>query len=134
MIISEFAKYLQEHNDKLLTRKTTPLKLLHEWLKQVINKNPKTNIDKIVHREILYCENQNGDYLIVGKSDSGRVLVSALIKFAKTYTRTKIPWSKRFGILFCKIHVPILAKNWIRWRIPNCSCANFSQKKKETKI
>ena len=47
MIISEFAKYLQEHNDKLLTRKTTPLKLLHEWLKQVINKNPKTNIDKI---------------------------------------------------------------------------------------
>ena len=46
MIISEFAKYLQEHNDKLLTRKTTPLKLLHEWLKQVINKNPKTNIDK----------------------------------------------------------------------------------------
>ncbi len=85
MIISEFAKYLQEHNDKLLTRKTTPLKLLHEWLKQVINKNPKTNIDKIVHREILYCENQNGDYLIVGKSDSGRVLVSALIKFAKSY-------------------------------------------------
>lgn len=85
MIISEFAKYLQEHNDKLLTRKTTPLKLLHEWLKQVINKNPKTNIDKIVHREILYCENQSGDYLIVGKSDSGRVLVSALIKFAKSY-------------------------------------------------
>lgn len=85
MIISEFAKYLQEHNDKLLTRKTAPLKLLHEWLKQVINKNPKTNIDKIVHREILYCENQNGDYLIVGKSDSGRVLVSALIKFAKSY-------------------------------------------------
>lgn len=85
MIISEFAKYLQEHNDKLSTRKTTPLKLLHEWLKQVINKNPKTNIDKIVHREILYCENQNGDYLIVGKSDSGRVLVSALIKFAKSY-------------------------------------------------
>lgn len=85
MIISEFAKYLQEHSDKLLTRKTTPLKLLHEWLKQVINKNPKTNIDKIVHREILYCENQNGDYLIVGKSDSGRTLVSALIKFAKSY-------------------------------------------------
>ena len=85
MIISEFAKNLQEHNDKLLTRKTTPLKLLHEWLKQIINKNPKTNIDKIVHREILYCENQNGDYLIVGKSDSGRVLVSALIKFAKSY-------------------------------------------------
>lgn len=85
MIIAEFSKYLQEHNDELMMRKTTPLKLLHEWLKGVINKNPKNNIDKIVHKEILYCENGNGDYLIVGKSDSGRVLVSALIKFAKSY-------------------------------------------------
>ena len=85
MIISEFAKYLQKHNDELLTRKTTPIRLLHEWLRSVINKNPKNNIDKIVHREILYCENGNGDYLIVGKSDSGRVLVSALINFAKSY-------------------------------------------------
>lgn len=85
MIISEFAKYLQAHNDDLLTRKTTPMKLLHEWLRAVINKNPKNNIDKIVHKEILYCENENGDYLIVGKSDSGRVLVSALVKFAKSY-------------------------------------------------
>lgn len=85
MIIAEFAKYLQEHNEELLTRKTTPLMLLHEWLRTVINKNPKNNIDKIIHKEILYCENENGDYLIVGKSDSGRVLVSALIKFAKSY-------------------------------------------------
>ncbi len=85
MIISEFAKYLQEHNEELLTRKTTPMRLLHEWLRAVINKNPKNNIDKIVHREILYCENENGDYLIVGKSDSGRVLVTALINFAKSY-------------------------------------------------
>ena len=85
MIIAEFSKYLQEHNDELMMRKTTPLKLLHKWIKGVINKNPKNNIDKIVHKEILYCENENGDYLIVGKSDSGRVLVSALIKFAKSY-------------------------------------------------
>lgn len=85
MILSEFAKYLQKHNDELLTRKTTPLQLLHEWIRSVINKNPKNNIDKIIHKEILFCENTNGDYLIVGKSDSGRVLVSALIKFAKSY-------------------------------------------------
>lgn len=85
MIISEFSKYLQQHNEDLLTRKTTPLNLLHEWIRNVINKNPKTNIDKIVHKEILYCENPQGDYLIVGKSDSGRVLVKALIEFAKSY-------------------------------------------------
>ena len=85
MILAEYSKFLQEHNEELLTRKTTPMKLLHEWLKSVINKNPKNNIDKIVHKEIMYCENENGDYLIVGKSDSGRVLVSALTKFAKSY-------------------------------------------------
>lgn len=85
MILAEFSKYLQEHNEELLTRQTTPIILLHEWLRTVINKNPKNNIDKIVHKEILYCENANGDYLIVGKSDSGRILVSALIKFAKSY-------------------------------------------------
>lgn len=85
MILAEFSKYLQEHNEELLTRQTTPIILLHEWLRTVINKNPKNNIDKIVHKEILYCENTNGDYLIVGKSDSGRILVSALIKFAKSY-------------------------------------------------
>lgn len=85
MILAEFSKYLQEHNEELLTRQTTPIILLHEWLRTVINKNPKNNIDKIVHKEILYWENANGDYLIVGKSDSGRILVSALIKFAKSY-------------------------------------------------
>lgn len=85
MIIAEYAKFLQAHNDELLTRKTTPLKLLHIWLRNVINKNPKTNIDKIIHKEIMFCENKNGDYLIIGKSDSGRILVSALIKFAQSY-------------------------------------------------
>ena len=85
MILGEFAKYLQQYNEELMMRKTTTLKLLHEWLRFAIMKNPKNHIDKILHKEILFCENQNGDYLIVGKSDSGRVLVSALIKFAKSY-------------------------------------------------
>ena len=85
MIISEFAKFLQQHDDELLLRKTTALKLLPKWIYSVINKNPKNNIDKIVHREIMYCENKNGDFFIVGKSDSGRVLVSDLIKFAQSY-------------------------------------------------
>ena len=85
MILAEFSKYLQEHNDEILTRKIAPLELLQKWLVKVINKNPKNHIEKIIHKEILYCENENGDYTIIGKSDSGRVLVSALIKFAQSY-------------------------------------------------
>lgn len=85
MIISEFAKFLQQHNDEILTRKTTSLKLLPVWVKKVITKNPKNHTDKIVHKELMYCENENGDYFILGKSDSGRVLAGALIKFAASY-------------------------------------------------
>ena len=85
MILAEYAKFLQSYNDDLLTRRTTPLKLLPLWVKTVIEKNPKSNIEKIVHKEIMYAQNSEGDCIIVGKSDSGRVLVSALIKFAKSY-------------------------------------------------
>jgi hypothetical protein len=85
MILSDFAKYLQKHNEELLTRKVTPLELLHKWLETILNKNPKSNVDKIIYKEITYCKNKEGDYLIVGNSDSGRILVSALIKFAQSY-------------------------------------------------
>lgn len=86
MILSEYAKFLQEHNNELLKRETTPLKLLHQWLEVVINKNPKNHVEKIIHKEIMYAKNENGDYIIVGKSNSGRVLVKALIEFAKSYS------------------------------------------------
>ncbi len=85
MILKEFSKYLQSKNDELISNKTTATKLLCEWIKIVINKNPKKHVDKIVHREIMLAENNSGDFLIVGKSDSGRVLVNALYNFALSY-------------------------------------------------
>lgn len=85
MILSEYAKFLQLHNEEIMTRKTTPLKLLPIWVASVLEKNPKSNVDKIVHKEIMYAKNSQGDFIIVGKSESGRVLVSALISFAKSY-------------------------------------------------
>ncbi len=85
MILANFAEFLQLHNDDLITHKTTPLELMHKWLIQIINKNPKNNVEKIIHKEIMYAQNDNGDYIIVGKSTSGRRLVKALINFAKSY-------------------------------------------------
>jgi hypothetical protein len=85
MIIREFSKYLQERNDKLIANKTTTIKLLCEWIKFVINKNPKNHIDKIVHKEIMLAENSSNDFFIIGKSESGRVLVNALYNFALSY-------------------------------------------------
>jgi hypothetical protein len=85
MILREFSKYLQDRNDDIASNKTTTTKLLCEWIKFVINKNPKNHSDKIVHKEIMLAENKSGDFFIVGKSESGRVLVNALYNFALSY-------------------------------------------------
>jgi hypothetical protein len=85
MILREFSKYLQDRNNDLISNKTTTTKLLCEWIRFVINKNPKNHIDKIVHKEIMLAENKSGDFFIVGKSKSGRVLVNALYNFALSY-------------------------------------------------
>lgn len=85
MILKEFSKYLQSKNEELISNKTTTVKLLHEWIKFVINKNPKNNADKIIHKEIMLAENKSGDFLVTAKSSSGRVLLNALYNFALSY-------------------------------------------------
>ena len=85
MILSEFAKYLKEYDNAIISNKTTATKILCEWIKYVINKNPKNHVDKIVHHEIMLAQNPQGDFIIVGKSDSGRILVDALSNYALSY-------------------------------------------------
>ena len=85
MILQEFSKYLQARNEQLINNETSATKLLCEWIRFVINKNPKNHVDKIVHKEIMLAENKSGDFFIVGKSESGRVLVNALYNFALSY-------------------------------------------------
>ncbi len=85
MILKAFSVYIQRHKNDILTSKTTATKLLCRWIKHVINKNPKNHVDKIVHKEIMLAENKAGDFLIVGKSESGRILVNALYNYALSY-------------------------------------------------
>ena len=85
MILKEFSKYIQSKADDIVNNKTTGTKLLCEWITLVINKNPKNHVDKIVHREIMLAQNKSGDFLIVGKSQSGRVLINALYNYAQSY-------------------------------------------------
>ncbi len=85
MILKEFSIYLQERNRDIISNRTSTTKLLCEWIKFVINKNPKNHVDKIVHKEIMLAQNKSGDFFIVGKSESGRVLVNALYNFALSY-------------------------------------------------
>lgn len=85
MILQEFSKYLQSRNDDIISSKSTGTKILCDWIKLVIYKNPKNNVDKIVHKEIMLADNKSGDFLIVGKSESGRVLVNALYNYTLSY-------------------------------------------------
>ncbi len=85
MILGEFSKYLQQFDEDIVNNKTTSIKILSDWIELVINKNPKNNVDKIVHREIMLAKNEVGDFLIVAKSDSGRTLINALYNFTKSY-------------------------------------------------
>ena len=85
MILSEFSKYLQSRNDDITSNRSSGTKILCDWIKLVINKNPKNNVDKIVHKEIMLAENKSGDFFIVGKSESGRILVKALYNYALSY-------------------------------------------------
>lgn len=85
MILQAFAEYLQAHKEDIINSKTTTTKLLCQWIRTVIAKNPKGHIDKIVQTEILLAENECDDFFIVGKSESGRTLVNALYNFALSY-------------------------------------------------
>lgn len=85
MILKEFSKFLQKHNNDIVQNKTTATKLLCQWLREIIYKPPKTNVEKIIHCEILLAENKGGDFILIGKSESGRTLMNALNNFAVSY-------------------------------------------------
>lgn len=85
MILNEFSKYIQSRNADIIENKATGIKILCDWIELVINKNPKNHVDKIVHKEIMLAKNKSGDFVIVGKSESGRVLVNALYNYALSY-------------------------------------------------
>lgn len=84
MILAEFSKYLQENEKEIINTKSCT-KLLGAWIKNILEKKPKTNVEKIIHTEIVIAKNNVGDYLLVAKSESGRILTNALYNFALSY-------------------------------------------------
>lgn len=84
MILSEFAKFLQTKDDEILDKKSS-VTFLGLWVKYILEKTPRTHVEKIIHKEITLAENKVGNYLIVANSESGRVLTNALYNFALSY-------------------------------------------------
>lgn len=84
MILTEFSKYLQERNQEIIEKKSC-VKLLCLWVKDIIERKPKTQVEKIIHTEITLAKNKVGDFLLVAKSPSGQTLTKALYNFALSY-------------------------------------------------
>ncbi len=84
MILTEFSKFLQKNEQEIINKQSSVC-LLGLWVKSVLERKPKTNVQKVIHAEIALAKNKVGDYLLVAKSESGRVLTDALYNFALSY-------------------------------------------------
>ncbi len=84
MILAEFAKFLQNNEQEIVEKKSCT-SFLALWIKSVLDKKPKTNVEKIIHAEISLSTNKLGDYMLIGKSESGRTLIEALYNFALSF-------------------------------------------------
>lgn len=85
MILTEFAKFLQEREQDIINEKKSCTTFLGLWIKNILEKKPKNNVEKIIHAEVSLAKNKVGDYLLVAKSESGRTLTNALYNFAMSY-------------------------------------------------
>ena len=85
MILDKFAKYIQTKDEDIISNKSTAINILSEWIIKIMSKKPKNNVEKIIHSEITLAKNSYNESLIIGKSESGRVLINALYNYALSY-------------------------------------------------
>ena len=85
MILKKFAEYIQTKDEEIISNKFTAINILSEWIIKTIEKKPRTHVEKIIHSEITLAKNKYNEFLIIGKSESGRVLINALYNYALSY-------------------------------------------------
>ncbi len=84
MILKEFSDFLKENEEK------PSVSLLYIWLKLKIETPAKTNVDRILQKEIYIAKNKAGIFLFIGKSPSGRNLIESLYNFALSFEQQKM--------------------------------------------
>lgn len=84
MILKEFSDFLKSNAEK------PSVSLLYAWLKIKIESPAKTNVDKILQKEIYIAKNKIGNFLFIGKSPTGRNLIKTLYNFALSFEQQKM--------------------------------------------
>lgn len=80
MIIKAFSEYL-----KTVKSDIPPILLLSKWLRLKLSKEPADNIEKVIHTEIGFFNNQKGMYMLAGKTKTGKILIESLYNYALSY-------------------------------------------------
>ena len=78
MILTNFSKILKR------TKTKKYVSLLTLWMKKRISRPAKTKVDKIIQSECWYAKNNNGDFLIIPKSQTGQNLTQALYNYIQS--------------------------------------------------
>lgn len=78
MILTNFSKILKR------TKTKKYVSLLTLWMKKRISRPAKTKVDKIIQNECWYAKNNNGDFLIIPKSQTGQNLTQALYNYIQS--------------------------------------------------
>jgi hypothetical protein len=84
MIIKAFSEYIRTFNTEIPS-----MLLLSKWLKEKLSKNPENNVEKIIHKEIGFLKKNGGVFLLIGKANSGKILLESLYEFALIYDQHK---------------------------------------------
>ena len=84
MILKEFSDFLKNNEQK------PSVSLLYAWLKMKIESPAKSNVDRILQKEIYIAKNKAGNFLFIGKSPSGRNLMECLYNFALSFEQQKM--------------------------------------------
>ncbi len=84
MILQDFSDFLKQNEEK------PSVSLLYIWLKLKIESPAKTNVDRILQKEIYIAKNKAGNFLFIGKSSSGRKLLESLYNFALSFEQQKM--------------------------------------------
>lgn len=78
MILTEFSKLIKK------TKTKKYVSLAAKWLKKKISRPAKTNTYKIIQSECWFAKNNNGDFLIIPKSETGRNLTQSLYNYIES--------------------------------------------------
>ena len=84
MIIKAFSDYIKPFNAEVPT-----MLLLTMWVKKKLSKEPENNVERIIHNEIGLLKNNRGVFMLLGKTNSGKVLIEALYEFVLSYDQHK---------------------------------------------